>query len=111
MSKTEFKIGQEVEATEDIVVETLCGRTFNVRKGDKGVINSNGSVKMITGEARGCINQLENVEMKGYDYFNIATRILKVLYRDYNISDFIECEEINSDDIVDSIECELMNIL
>lgn len=110
MERAIYKIGQEVEITEDFEFETLGGRKFKVKKGDKAILSSRGTIEYITGNAKGLF-QKADCGLKGYDSLNIAHRIFKALCREYNLLEFIECEEINSDEVIDLIEYELNKIL
>ena len=85
------KIGEEIRVVRDYEIETILSENkLQVKEGDKGFIDSSGSIHYTSGQARGKIHRLREVEVKGYDHENIAKMIFKRLDNQYRISDFLE---------------------
>lgn len=110
MKKEVYKIGQEVEITEDFEFEILSGKKVKVLNGDKAILNSRGYIKYINGNAKG-VMQKADCDLRGYDNFNIANMIYKRLEGTYKISDFLENEDISINDFIEEIEDLLLDIL
>ena len=111
-----FKIGEEVKLKESFEIETFDGRKIAVKDGDKGIIvsnivTSNSFVRYISGNAKGIIQELEDVEIEGYDYRNISTMILDRLSAIFGLEDFLENKGIDKEEIVDEMEDLLVDIL
>ena len=106
------KIGQEITSTQDFEIElTLSGNKLLVKEGDKGFVDSKGNVHYTTGQARGKIQCLTNVELKGYDHENIAKMIFKRIKNEFGLSEYLEDYEISEKDLVNEIEDILSDIL
>ena len=105
-----YKIGEGLEITENFEFETLGGRKFEVKAGDRGVLTSNGFIIYVTGEARGCI-QRADCEMEGYDNRNIAQLIYDRLDGNYGIGDMLDDEEAEIRCFIDDILDVLSDIL
>ena len=110
MTKSTYKIGEEVEITEDFEFKTLGGRRFKVKEGDKGILTSRGTIIYTTGAAKNLM-QVADCNLKGYDNKNIAKLIYENLNRDFNIDDYLNNEDIDVDDFIETIECSLEEIL
>ena len=107
-----FKIGQEIEVTEDFeLIGGLSGDKIEVKKGDTGFIDSNGSIHYQTGKARGKIHKLTDAEIKGYDTGNIAKIAYKYLERHFNIREYLEDYEIEEAEFIDELDYILSEIL
>lgn len=105
-------IGQEVEISEGFPLESvLAGKTVNVKKGDKGVVDSNGFIHYISGEARGKIQKFADVELNGYDVENISKLIYKRLDGQFGIDAMLEDNSIGKEDFIAEIEYILSDIL
>lgn len=97
-----MKIGREVIIEEDFEIEGLKDKK-QVKKGDKGFVDSRGFVHYLTGEARGKMQKIDRVEMKGYDTGNIAEIIL--IYLNYfGIKDMLNDYDIDKKDFKEKIE-------
>lgn len=110
MSKNIFKIGQEIEMTDDFELKSILGRTTEVKKGDRAYFDSNGFIHYITGNARGMIQPAE-AEIKGFDVYNIAKMVYNHISKQYPIDDFLEDEDIEKTDFIEEIESALSDIL
>lgn len=107
-----YKIGQEIEITEDFTLKTVGGRELTVKAGDKAIIDSRSRIKYISGQARDVMQMLEkDVEVGGYDHRNIASMILNRLNGVFGIEEFLDYNDINDDEMIDEIEDVLMDIL
>jgi len=111
----EYKIGDEIGITENFEIElVLSEKKLQVKKGDKGFIDSNGNIHYTTGQARGKIQSLlgKEIKIEGYNHENIAKLIYKRLNGYYGIKqDFLEDYEIQEKDFIYEIEDVLMDIL
>jgi len=107
------RIGQEITSTKNFEIElSLSGNKLQVKEGDKGFIDSSGNIHYTTGQARGKIQCWNNVELKGYDYENIARLIYKRLNGYYGIKqDYLEEYDIQEKDFINQIEDVLSDIL
>lgn len=107
-----YKIGQEIEITEDFTLKTVGGRELTVKAGDKAIIDSRSRIKYISGQARDVMQMLEkDIEVNGYDHRNIASMILNRLNGVFGIEEFLDYNDINDDEMIDEIEDVLMDIL
>ena len=107
-----YKIGQEIEITEDFTLKTVGGRELTVKAGDKAIIDSRSRIKYISGQARDVMQMLgKDIEVNGYDHRNIASMILNRLNSVFWIEEFLDYNDINDDEMIDEIEDVLMDIL
>lgn len=107
-----YKIGQEIEITEDFTLKTVGGSAITVKVGDRAVIDSKARVKYISGQARDVVQMLgKDIEVNGYDHRNIASMILNRLNGVFGIEEFLDYNDINDDEMIDEIEDVLMDIL
>ena len=107
-----YKIGQEIEITEDFTHKTVGGSAITVKVGDRAVIDSKARVKYISGQARDVVQMLgKDIEVNGYDHRNIASMILNRLNGVFGIEEFLDYNDINDDEMIDEIEDVLMDIL
>ena len=111
-----FKIGEEVKLKESFETETFDGRKIAVKDGDKGIIvsnivASNSFVLYISGNAKGVMQELEDVEVEGYDYRNISSMILDRLNVVFRLEDFLEDKGIGEEEIINEMEELLVGIL
>ena len=107
-----YKIGQEIEITEDFTLKTVGGRELTVKAVDKAIIDSKARVKYISGQARDVVQMLgKDIEVNGYDHRNIASMILNRLNGVFGIEEFLDYNDINDDEMIDEIEDVLMDIL
>lgn len=84
------KIGEEIIINQEFDIQgCFSDDLIQVKKGDKGYIDSNGFVHYITGKARGKIQKIANVEMKGYDTENIAKLIFDRIKTEYGIKEYL----------------------
>ncbi|MCB2308847.1 hypothetical protein LGL08_20450 [Clostridium estertheticum] len=106
------KIGQILTMTEDFIIESCFDKkVIQVKTGDTGFIDSKGSIHYIDGQARGKMQKLKDVEIKGYDYESIATLIFKKIYNEYGLAEVFEDYGIEKKGFIDSIEDILTDIL
>ena len=107
-----YKIGQEIEITEDFTLKTVGGRELTVKAGDKAIIDSRARIKYISGQARNVMQMLEKgIEVNGYDHRNIAEMIYKRLNNAFLIEPILEEDGYEVNDILDEIEDVLIGIL
>ncbi len=107
-----YKIGQEIEITEDFTLKTVGGRELTVKAGDKAIIDSRGRVKYISGQARDVMQMLgKDIEVNGYDHENIADLILSRLNGVFGLHDYLNDEDIDTEEILAEIEDVLIDIL
>lgn len=107
-----YKIGQEIEITEDFTLKTVGGRELTVKVRDKAIIDSRARIKYISGQARDVMQMLgKDIEVNGYDHRNIASMILNRLNGVFGIEEFLDYNDINDDEMIDEIEDVLMDIL
>ena len=107
-----YKIGQEIEITEDFTLKTVGGSAITVKVGDRAVIDSKARVKYISGQARDVVQMLgKDIEVNGYDHRNIASMILNRLNSVFGIEEFLDYNDINDEEMIDEIEDVLMDIL
>ena len=114
MSKTIFKVGQEVVASNDFDVEGFFGEEpIKVKKGSKAFISADGFLHHTTGAARGKIQKLseEAFEIKGYDHENIALMVLDRLKLYFPMNDFMEDYDVSEKEMLEQIEDVLVEIL
>lgn len=106
-----LKIGQEIEMTEDFVIESCLGtKVLEVKKGDKGYIDGNKLIHYTTGKARGMLQKVD-VEIKGFDYENISKIIFNRLNSSYNIKEFLDDYDLDKKEFTEEIENALIEIL
>lgn len=107
-----MKIGQEVKFTKDFTIKALIsGDDLNIKVDDKAIVTSRG-YQILTGEARGKILGFEKgEETEGYDYQNIAKRILNRINAVFGLEEYLEYEEITNQEIREEIEDVLVDIL
>ena len=75
-----YKIGQEIEITEDFTLKTVGGRELTVKAGDKAIIDSRSRIKYISGQARDVMQMLgKDIEVNGTE------NLLKILGNDTRI--------------------------
>lgn len=107
-----LQIGQEIVIKDDFEIESALGNEKRVvEKGDRGVVTSSGLVQYVSGNARGKIQKIEDVELKGYDTENIAKLVFQRLNSQYQIKDFLEDWDIETKDFIGEIEWVLSEIL
>lgn len=107
-----MRIGQEIIVKEDFKINTIVSdKVKTVKKGDKGYLDSKGFMHITTGNGRGKIVNVEGIEVKGYDYENIASMIFGRLSNYFNLDEMLENEDIESERFKDEIEDVLMDIL
>lgn len=107
-----FKIGQEVTVTEDVDIKGWGNNSkIQVKKGDKGFIDSNNHVHYISGNAEGMIQLLKNFNIKGYDVENIVKLIFNQLNGYFGLQEILEENDIKVKDFKGEIECVLDEIL
>lgn len=107
-----YKIGQEIEITEDFTLKTVGGSAITVKVGDRAVIDSKARVKYISGQARDVVQMLgKDIEVNGYDHRNIAEMIYKRLNNAFLIEPILEEDGYEVKDILDEIEDVLIDIL
>lgn len=89
------KIGQEIIVEEDFEISNIVSnKIMTVKKGDKGFLDSKGFIHLTTGNGRGKIVKINdvNIEVEGYDYENISNIILNRLNREFGIEELLENE-------------------
>jgi len=108
-----YKIGEEIRFSEGFEINgALSGNTLTVKEGDRGYLDSRGNVHYTTGQARGKIQSMKNeIEVKGYDYENIAKMIFKRLKNQFNLIEFLDDYDISERDFTEEIEEVLSDIL
>jgi len=107
------KIGEIVTITDDFEIKGAIdnNNTILVKSGDTGFIDSKGLIHYMTGKARGKIQNIEDIEVKGYDYESISKLIYKRLNAEYDIGEMLENEDIDKIDFMETIEDMLSDIL
>jgi len=91
-----MKIGQIMTMTKDFEIEcALGGDIKKVKKGDEGFINSKSQITYISGEARGMILGLSDVEVESYANEDIAYLIFKSLNSECGLNEI--CSDYNRD--------------
>ena len=107
-----YKIGQEIEITEDFTLKTVGGRELTVKAGDKAIIDSKARVKYISGQARDVMQMLgKDTEVNGYDHVNIAKMIVNRLNQVFGLEEFLDDNDIAPETFEVEIEDILMDIL
>jgi len=107
-----YKIGEEIGFSQDFEIESVISATKAIVKaGDKGYIDSRCNVHYTTGQARGKIQHLDNAEMKGYDYTNIAKMLFKKLKNEFMLEEHLEGYDFSEKDFIEEIEDILNDIL
>ena len=107
-----YKIGQEIEITEDFTLKTVGGRELTVKAGDKAIIDSKARVKYISGQARDVVQMLgKDIEVNGYDHVNIAKMIANRLNQVFGLEEFLDDNDIAAESFEIEIEDVLIDIL
>lgn len=106
-----YKIGQEIEITEDFILKTVGGRELTVKAGDKAIIDSRSRIKYISGQARDVMQILKDTEVNGYDCVNIAKMIANRLNQVFGLEEFLDDNDIAAESFKMEIEDVLMDIL
>ena len=107
-----YKIGQEIEITEDFTLKTVGGRELTVKAGDKAIIDSRARIKYISGQARNVMQMLEKgIEVNGYDHVNIAKMIANRLNQVFGLEEFLDDNDIAAESFEIEIEDVLIDIL
>ena len=107
-----YKIGQEIEITEDFTFKTVGGRELTVKAGDKAIIDSRARIKYISGQARNVMQMLEKgIEVNGYDHVNIAKMIANRLNQVFGLEEFLDDNDIAAESFEIEIEDVLIDIL
>lgn len=108
----EAKIGQKITATDDFEIQGCFGEDkIQVKKGDRGFIDSNGFVHYETGKARGKMQRFDDITVKGYDTENITNLIYEHISKRFNLDEFLEDYEYEEKDLKDEIDYILSEIL
>lgn len=106
-----MKIGEEIKIKEDFKINTIVSDNVKtVKKGDKGFIDSRGFLHLTTGNGKGKVVKIEDIEVKGYDYRNIAKMIFNRLNSIYALEMLFDDEGIDLKDFIEEIEDELEDI-
>ncbi|MDB8790650.1 hypothetical protein PN398_07945 [Romboutsia sp. 1001216sp1] len=107
-----MKIGQEIVVKEDFKINTIVSdKVMTVKEGDKGFLDSKGLIHITTGNGRGKIVKINDVEVEGYDHANISKLILDRLNRVFNMEEFLDDNDISAETFEVEIEDILMDIL
>jgi hypothetical protein len=107
-----YKIGQEIEITEDFTLKTVGGRELTVKVADKAIIDSRARIKYISGQARNVMQMLEKgIEVNGYDHVNIAKMIANRLNQVFGLEEFLDDNDIAAESFEIEIEDVLIDIL
>ena len=107
-----MKIGQEITVKEDFKINTtISDKVITVKKDDKGFVDSQGFLHLTTGNGRGKIVKIDDIEVRGYDHENISKMVYKRLNNAFLIEPILEYEGYEVEDILDEIEDVLMDIL
>ena len=107
-----YKIGQEIEITEDFTLKKVGGREITVQAGDKAIIDSRARIKYISGQARNVMQMLEKgIEVNGYDHVNIAKMIANRLNQVFGLEEFLDDNDIAAESFEIEIEDVLIDIL
>ena len=107
-----MKIGQEITVKEDFKINTtIRDKVITVKKDDKGFVDSQGFLHLTTGNGRGKIVKIDDIEVRGYDHENIAKMIYKRMNNAFLIGSILEDEGYEVEDILDEIEDVLTDIL
>lgn len=104
-----MQIGEEIIIQEGFELEGLNDKK-QVKKGDKGFIDSHGLLHYTTGAARGKIQPIKDVELKEYDVENIAKIIMNYLNY-YPLTEMLEDYDIDKTSFRDTIAEALDEIL
>lgn len=105
-----LKAGQEITMKEDFEVACFAGKK-KVKKGDRAFVTAAGCAHFVTGEARGKIQILSSVEIKGWDTENIAKILCSGLDAYFDLSTILEEHDIDMSDLQEQLEDNLLNIL
>lgn len=92
-----FKIGGEVVIQEEFILKgDSDGVELKVKKGDKALLDGKGVLNYIDGEAIGVKQVLEGIDVKEYDYINIAKLVFNRLDDYFNLTEKLSDIGINS---------------
>lgn len=106
------KIGEEIRVVRDYEIETILSEDkLQVKEGDKGFVDSSGSIHYTSGQARGKIHRLREVEVEGYDQHNIAKMIFKRIKNEFMLEEHLEGYDLSEKDFIEEIEDVLSDIL
>ena len=106
------KIGQEIKISKGFeIAKLISGKKVEINEGDRAIVNSDGLLHYISGNAKGMIQKGYDIEVDGYDHSNIAKMIYRRLDRYFGISDYLECNEAYESRFIQEIEDVLMDIL
>lgn len=106
------KIGQEIQITEGFEIKKgVSGKKVEIKEGDRAIVNSDGLLQYISGNANGMLQKVDSIEVDGYDHSNIAKMLYRRLDRYFGISDYLEFNEIDESRFIEEIEDVLMDIL
>lgn len=108
-----YEIGQEVEATKEaIIYSPLTNTAIAIRKGDKGFVDSRGSIHYTTGDAKGkIVDSIDVKDLHDYDNVNISKMIVERLMQEYEMKEFMDGYKVSPADMMGTIEDVLMDIL
>lgn len=107
-----YKIGEEIEITEDFTLKTVGGRELTVKAGDKAIIDSKARAKYISGQARDIMQMLaKDIEVSGYDHANIAKMIANRINQIFGLDEFLDDNDIAQETFEVEIEDVLIDIL
>lgn len=98
------KIGEEIKFKEGFEIESFGGKKKIVKEGDRGVITKHGVVKYLSGDAKGMLQKIEELEVKGCDHENIVNMIFNRLNSAFNLRDMLEQEDIEEKEFKEEIE-------
>lgn len=111
MKNKALKIGQQLTVKEDFKINTIISdKDITIKEGDKGFINSEGFLNLVTGKGKGKIVKINDVKVKGYNHENIARMILNRLNNVFGLYEYLE-DDYNTEDFIEEIEDVLMKIL
>jgi len=107
-----YKIGEEIGFNSDFEIElAFSGDKLLVKQGDKGFLDSKGMIHYTTGQARGKIQKIKEIEVKDYAHDNISKIIFRRLNNEFNLKEALDDYDVSEKDFIDSIEDILMDIL
>ena len=89
-----LKIGELINFNEDITHLTVEGKTQTIKKGDYGIVTSNKTVHVLTGDCYGLDVQVTNIDVEGYDIPSMAATIHLGLESAYRIDKAIEKDHL-----------------
>jgi len=106
-----FEIGQELISQSNYNLTGLTNDIIEVKKGDKGYIDSSGFIHYETGKARGKMTKIPDAEMEGYNTENIAKIIYEQLKWKLMLSEHMENYDLEEQEFIDEIDYILSEIL